>query len=112
MKAIERCSSRSKPRRFRISSRKSVSAEACNSSIRACARANWVLSRRIVDLASLEAAGDAAEAARVRRGAVSRAATPLLRCFAAPEAGALVFFFIRIPVEAAYLGLPGFTKTG
>src|SRR5260370_39372309 len=97
---IERWSSRSKPRRFRISSRKSVSAEACNSSIRASACANCVLSRRIVDLASPSAAGGGGTDAGGRRGAALRPAAAVLRRFAAPEAAALGFFFIAFPAQA------------
>jgi hypothetical protein len=84
-----------------MSSRKSVSAVACNSSIRACACANCALRRRIVDLASLEAAGGRGEATDgARSSAVFWAAALLFGPFTAPEAGALVLFFMRILVEA------------
>src|SRR5215211_2150463 len=97
MKAIERLSSRSNPRRFRTSSRKSVSADAFNSSIRASAWASSLLRRRTVGFESLGAvAGRAAAARWVRRGAAFRAAAPAFRRFAAPEAFALFFFFMRI----------------
>src|SRR5436305_2373621 len=99
MNAIERWSSRSKPRRFGIPSRKSVSAEACNSSIRAKACANWVLSRRIVRLGSLGASDDrrfgACVAADPRGRAALALATALLRVFA--SLAGLFFFVIGIP---------------
>jgi hypothetical protein len=66
----------------------------------------------MVGLDSLGAAGRAAAACWVRRGAPFRVAVPVFRRFAAPEAFALFFFFMRILVEAAFEGLPGFTKTG
>ncbi|MGY4474036.1 hypothetical protein ACVILL_001450 [Bradyrhizobium sp. USDA 3364] len=110
MKDSERVSSRSKPRRFRMSSRKSVSAEACSSSIRAWARANCALSLRIVDLspdatAPRVAASVPARLAPVRLvpvlpGADLRGAVAPFRRFAAPEPAAVVFFFMRILVEA------------
>src|ERR1700761_8344820 len=49
---MARPSSRSNPRRFGTPSKKSVSAAACRSSIRASALATWLLSRRISDFAS------------------------------------------------------------
>src|SRR5258708_34624236 len=102
---MERSSSRSKPRRLGISSRKSVSAEARSSSIRASACANWPLSRRTASLASLggtDSRGEEAGAftSLARRGAALRAATTFLRRFAPLEAVALVFFFINILEKA------------
>src|SRR4249919_2006672 len=104
---MARCSSRSKPRRFGISSRKSVSAEACSSSIRAWVLANCALRRRIVALVSLDAAGGRGSAAGVRRGAAFRPEAPLLGRFAALEAVALVFFFMAFPVQACLSRLAG-----
>ena len=110
MKESERTSSRSKPRRFRMSSRKSVSAEACSSSIRAWARASCARYLRIVDL-SPDATAPRVEAlvpaalvpvpvVAVLPGADLRGAGAPFRRFAAPEAAAVVFFFMRILVEA------------
>src|SRR5437764_12445758 len=110
---MARLSSRSKPRRFGISSRKSVSADASSSSIRSSALANWVLSRRIVSLVPLDATGAGDEVAgaafprHIGGGAVLVPAVPLLRRFAAGAPIALVFFFME-----TLGGLPGFTKTG
>src|SRR6476659_5564662 len=102
MYPIERLSSRSKPRRFGISSRKSVSADACNSSIRAVASASWALSRRIVRLASgCGADSRGGDACKARCGATLRWAATLLGRFAPLAAVALVFFFMGIPEEEA-----------
>ena len=90
--------------------RKSVSAEVCSSSIRAWARASCVRNLRMVDL-SLEATAPRVEASvpaalvpvalvPVLPGPGLRAAGALFRRFAAPEAAAVVFFFMRILVEA------------
>src|SRR5216684_6660128 len=104
MKAMERLSSRSKPRRLGISSRKSVSAEARSSAIRACACANCVLSRRTVSLASLggtDRRDEDAGANLARGGAALPSVTTFLRRFA-PLLGAvaLVFFFMNILEKA------------
>src|SRR5665647_3711624 len=109
MEAIARSSSRSNPRRFGISSRKSVSADACSSSIRASACANWVRSLRIVDLASLGAAGEPDAgfgffAGRARADTAGGFPAAFLRrftalfaaLFAALGPAALVFFFIGL----------------
>src|SRR5258708_5429053 len=94
---MERSSSRSKPRRLGISSRKSVSAEARSSSIRASACANWALSRRTASLASLggtDRRDEDAGASLARGGATLPSVTTFLRRFAPLGAVALVFFFI------------------
>src|SRR6185312_4452155 len=112
MKEIERLSSRSKPRRFGMSSRKSVSAEACNSSIRACACANWARRRRMAGLALLGAVffGAVADTALVaalgrapRVAASLRALPPVLLRLAVPDVGTLVFLVMTGPK-----GLPRF----
>src|SRR3954452_2153108 len=104
---MERLSSRSKPRRLGMSNRKSVSADACSCSIRASARANWVLNRRIVILASLGATDCRGAGGRVTRcGTDLRSAMMLLRRFGPLGAVALVFFFMAIPEEEAYRDAP------
>ena len=73
-------------------------------SMRFCACANSVLSRRMVGLASwtqpvaltATPAGPSAGLTRGRSGRLARRATPPLRRFAGPEAVALVFFFMGI----------------
>src|ERR1700755_3202762 len=116
MKAIKRLSSRSKPRRLGISSRKSVSANACSSSIRACARANWARNFRIAGLASSGMAGGRDAGWRLGPGwrldgllrpdtALDAPRVALLRLagldFAAFEPGSLVFFFMKVPERLA-----------
>src|ERR1700722_13693704 len=76
---MARPSSRSKPRRLGIPSRKSVSAAACNASMRAFALVSCILSRRISAFASLSA-GDRATGAAL----------------------ALAFFFIAFPQSADF----------
>src|SRR5258708_3744875 len=99
-----------------MSSRKSVSAEGCSSSIRASACANWVRSRRIDSLASLCATDTKGGEARGGRcGATLRCAITVLRRFALLGAVALVFFFMgisaRIPQKHG-LGLEPRVDTG
>src|SRR6266576_5601055 len=107
MKATARLSSRSKPRRFGISSRKSVSAEASSSSIRARACANSTLSRRIASLAPLGVTdGRGADpGGTFTRRAPCRpplgSTTPLFRRFGASGAVPLVFFFMDVPERLA-----------
>jgi hypothetical protein len=71
-----------------------------NSSIRANACANCVLSRRMVDLGSLDPARAGIVDARGPRGATFRPAAVVLPSFAVEVATALVFFFMAFPVQA------------
>src|SRR5690349_12827394 len=87
---MARLSSCSKPRRFGISSRKSVLAEASNSSICASASLSFFLSL----LASVKPSARRGTEAEVGGEALRRAAR-LLR-FAGPDAGLLVFFSIGL----------------
>src|SRR3982075_2794318 len=100
MKATARLSWRSKPRRFGISSRKSVSAEACSSSIRASALANSAFNRRIVDRWSAEGVAGREVGVALRRGAAFCPADALLGRFGPFEAVPLVFFVMAFPVQA------------
>src|SRR6185369_1286978 len=78
-----------------MSSRKSVSAEASSSSIRAAAFANSVLSRRMVGLAPLCATGGGGTRGELC-GAALRCATTVFWRLAPSRAVALVFFFMGI----------------
>src|SRR5579863_2472325 len=95
MYEVARPSSRSKPRRLRIPSKKSVSAEACNWAMRACASASLRFSRRI----SAPASPDAAD----RRDPDANAP---LRRFEAPEAAVVVFFFMSLQGQIGLLIKP------
>src|SRR4029077_4189350 len=95
MEEMARLSRRSKPRRLGISSRKSVLAEAFNSSICDSARLSSLFSRRISALASPEAADlRVLDEARCRAGLPPTA--PALRRFASLDAVVLVFFLIGL----------------
>src|SRR6476646_6573202 len=91
-----------------MSSRKSVSAEASSSSIRAAAFANSVLSRRMVGLAPLCATGGGGTRGELC-GAALRCATTVFWRLAPSRALALVFFFMGISARTPQkrgLGLP------
>src|SRR3954447_6752819 len=121
MYATARASSRSKPRRFGISSRKSVSAAASSSPTRRSAPLSLLRSSRMVALMAA-LAPSSADASR-RDGLVGRRARRLAgRLRATLERPALVFrpflafaalalfgFFMGILLNE---GLRGFTKTG
>src|SRR2546423_1449789 len=97
MKAIERASSRSKPRRLRMSSRKSVSDEALSCSISASVLASSRRSRCTVGLPSLGLPPPEAAARSGPRGlVVLRPAATDLRPFAVFDAVGLVFFRLGI----------------
>src|SRR6266702_688477 len=106
---MARRSSRSKPRRFGMSSRKSVSAAASSSATRRSAALSLLRRPRIVALALSSADATRSAGPAERLGAALDRLALVFRPFLAFAALALFGFFMGVLLNE---GLRGFTKTG